>query len=592
MTLNNHNQDQNTSKVGSKLMNTGALFALLSPIRNYLIIACIMAILGSALGLAPYIAIAEITKLILSNVNYSSQDIWLWVGFGIIGALLRLIFLFFSSRWGHYADAEILYKIRVRIVQQLGTIPLGWFREKGSGVIKKVMTSDLEEMHQLIAHSLREMLGAVTAIIIALIYLYLTNWKMTLVTVSVLLIMYISYRIAMRSVTTHMTRLLNAETKISTSAVEYADGITVVKTFGVGGKLLNRFEDAVKEHTNAFQIWVSETKYSSGFSRLFASEVTLLGVLTIAGLILVNNNTLSISDFLPFLIVGIGLPTSIIPAVHGSQGLRKGRLSASNIENLLSLETIPESQYPQEPQYYSIEFQNVSFGYTPDQKVIKNISFDCPQGTVTALVGKSGSGKSTIASLLPRFYDIQQGNISIGGIDIKQMASEKLLSTLSLVFQDIVLLNDSVRENIRIANPEATEEDIITAAKAAQIHEIIKQLPQGYDTLLGTGNNGLSGGEKQRLTLARAILSNAPIVILDEATASLDPDNEILVQQALNVLVKNKTVIMIAHRLYTISNAHQIIMLENGEIAEKGTHEQLINNQSLYSKMWEAQHVQ
>lgn len=576
----------------NQLMRTKTLTQLLWPVKNYLIVGCLLAMLGSALGLAPYVAIAEVAQLIFMDNDISPQDLWRWVGIGIAGVLLRLVLLFYSSRIGHAADAEILHDLRVRIVRRLGAIPLGWFREKGSGAIKKVMTTDLEEMHQLIAHSLRELIGAVTAIVFGIGYLWTVNGRMALVSMAVLLIMYISFRIAMRSATTHMNRLLQAEAKISTSAVEYADGITVVKTFGVGGRLLSRFNDAVSEYTNAMRVWVSETKYSSASARLFASEVTLLGVLTVAGLLLIGNGKLTVADFLPFLIVGIGLPTSLVPAVHGSQGLRKGRLSASNIESVLSQPIIQENDRPQEPQHYAVAYRNVSFAYSRNNDVIHNISFECPQGTVTALVGPSGSGKSTLAHLLPRFYDVREGRITIGGIDIRQLTSEKLLSSMSLVFQDIVLLRDTVRENIRIANPHATDESVIAAAKAAYIHDVVELLPQGYDTVLGAGSSGLSGGERQRLTIARAILSDAPIVVLDEATASLDPDNEILVQQALNSLVKNKTVLMIAHRLYTIRNADQIIVMQEGRVAEKGTHQQLLANQSLYARMWEAQTIQ
>lgn len=576
-------------KESAQLMQSKALTRLLWPVRKYVIGGCLLALIGSALGLAPYIAVAEITRMIYSLDVVDQQPIWYWVAIGISGAALRLVLLFLSSQLGHTADAEILYNIRVRLVQRLGAIPLGWFRQKGSGAIKKVMTTDLEEMHQLIAHSLREMIGALTVIAVGIGYLWTVNPLMTLISISVLLVMYISFQIAMRSATTHMNRLLIAEGKISTTAVEYADGITVVKTFGVGGRLLARFDEAIKEYADAMQVWVSETKYSSAFSRLFASEATLLGVIVIAGILLINHGILPVAEFLPFLIVGIGLPTSLVPSVHGSQGLRKGRLSASNIESLLTQNIIQEGNYPKNPEEYSVAFHNVSFGYSDHQNAVQDISFHCRQGTVTALVGPSGSGKSTLAHLIPRFYDVGQGSITIGGIDIRQMTSQKLLRSMSLVFQDVVLLRDTVRENIRVANPEASDQDIIAAAKAAYIHEVIIRLPLEYDTVLGTGDSGFSGGERQRLTIARAILSDTPIVVLDEATASLDPDNEILVQQALSSLVKNKTVIMIAHRLYTVTNADQIIVLQAGKIVERGTHSQLLGNRLLYSRMWQAQ---
>lgn len=586
-----HKYQNNKSLAKTELLRTNALKNLLWPVRRYIIVACALSMLGSALGMLPYIAIAEIARSIFVEATASEKSIWFWVGMGMASMFVRLVLLYLSSRVGHIADADILHDIRVNIVRKLGTIPLGWFREKGSGSIKKVMTTDLEEMHQLIAHSLREIISAVTSIAVAIAYLWSVNWQMATISIVLLATMYISFRIAMRSVTTHMTRLLIAEGKISTSAIEYADGIAVVKTFAAGGRLLARFDEAVKEYTDAMAIWVAETKYSSAMSRLFASEVTLLAVICSAGLYFISNGTLSVNDFLPFLIVGIGLPNSLVPAVHGSQGLRKGRLSASNIANVLSEQVIKETDTPSRPQQYHVSFENVSFAYTQDHDVIHDIDFECQQGTVTALVGASGSGKSTIAHLLPRFYDICKGSIRIGGIDIREMTSENLLSSMSLVFQDIALLKDTVRENIRIARSNATDEMIVEATKAAHIHDVIMQLPKGYDTELGVGDSGLSGGEQQRLTIARAILADAPIVILDEATASLDPDNEVLVQQALSTLIKNKTVIMIAHRLYTISNAHQIIVLNDGRIAEKGTHQQLLNNQSQYAKMWTAQTI-
>ncbi len=598
MTLNEH--DANRTKYPNSqngkgkehiknkdLMGAGALARLLSPVKGYLMASATLAMLGAALGLSPYIAIAEIMKQILKNND--TEMIWLWLIVGIAGAGLRLALTYWSSRLGHFADAELLHKIRIRIVNRLGAIPLGWFRENGSGAIKKVMTTDLEEMHQLIAHSIREIIGAVTVVFVGIGYLLMINWQMALVSMTVLGIMYLSFRISMRSASTHMDRLLVAETKISTTAVEYADGITVVKTFGVGGRLLSRFGDAVGEYTNAFKDWVSETKFSSAFSRVFASEVTLLSVIATVGLWYVSSGQLAVADLLPFLIVGIGLPTTIVPAVHGSQGLRKGRLCASNIGRVLTQQTIMDPELPLVPQHFNIAFDKVSFAYAGMNDVLREISFECPAGTITALVGPSGSGKSTIAHLLPRFYDVSEGRITVGGVDIRSIASEKLLGSMSLVFQDIVLLKDTVRENIRVALPHATDAQIIYAARTAYIHDVIMDLPQGYDTILGSGTAGLSGGERQRLTIARAILSNAPIVVLDEATASLDPDNEMLVQRALSALVKEKTVLMIAHRLHTIRNAHQIIVLQNGKITERGTHQQLLQNQSLYTRLWEAQ---
>ncbi|PRD44598.1 ABC transporter [Sphingobacterium haloxyli] len=572
-------------------MSPGALGRLLQPVRLKLLAATLLSAIAAAAGLAPYIAIAEIGRhtLSLSSGSFAHDKLWLWVTIGLLGAFLRLLLTFFSSRIGHYADAEILHNIRVRIVRHLGILPLGWFRYKGASAVKKVMTNDLEEMHQLIAHSLRETVGAAVAILVGSAYLVAVDWRMGSVTISVLALMFVSYRIAMRSITLHMSKLLAAEARISSASVEYADGISVVKTFGTSGRMMRRFAKAVDEHTKAMSAWVSETKYSSALARLLASEMTVFGVVMVSGLFFVRSGSLAIGDLIPFLIVGIGLPTSIVPAIHGGQGLRKGRLSAGNIENLLNRKPLPEPSQPQNVQGHRIIFNGVSFAYDGHNMVLKNINMTCEPGTVTALVGPSGAGKSTLANLLPRFYDVTAGSICIGGVDIRSIPSKHLLTSMSLVFQDIVLLRDTVAENIRIGKPRASFSEIKEAAQAAQIHHVIEQLPNGYDTILGSGSSGLSGGERQRLTIARAILSGAPIVILDEATASLDPDSELAVQDALSKLASGKTMIVIAHRLHTIKEADQIVVIDRGQIVETGKHNELIVANGLYSRMWNAQ---
>ena len=573
------------------LMSAGALARLLKPVRKKLILATSLSAIAAAVGLAPYIAIAEIGRLTLSlsDGSYESDILWFWVTIGLTGASLRLLLTFFSSRIGHYADAEILHDIRLRIVRHLGILPLGWFRYKGSSAVKKVMTNDLEEMHQLIAHSLRETVGAAVAILIGSAYLLVVDWRLGLITISVLVFMFVFYRIAMRSMTLYMSKLLAAEARISSASVEYADGISVVKTFGTGGRMMQRFSKAVDEHTKAMAAWVSETKYSSAIARLLASEMTIFGVVMVSGLLFVRSGSLSMGDLIPFLVFGIGMPTSIVPAIHGSQGLRKGRLSAGNVENLLNRKPLPEPLQFQTMNGYQISFNDVSFAYDGQNMVLKNINLTCEPGTVTALVGPSGAGKSTLANLLPRFYDVTAGSISIGGADIRSIPSNRLLSSMSLVFQDVVLLRDTVAENIRIGKSGATLAEIKDAAQAAQIHHVIEQLPNGYDTVLGSGSSGLSGGERQRLTIARAILSGAPIVILDEATASLDPDSELAVQQALSKLASGKTMIVIAHRLHTIQEADQIIVIDDGQIVETGKHKELIIANGLYSRMWNSQ---
>ncbi|MEU0518334.1 ABC transporter ATP-binding protein [Streptosporangium sp. NPDC006007] len=567
----------------------GALRRLFAPIRTHLVACAVLSALSAAAGIVPYIAVAEIARTMLDNPDGAHTTVWAWVGAGAAGAGLWLLLAVQSARVGHYADAAILHDLRMRIVRHLGSLPLGWFRAAGSGKVKRAMTGDLEEMHEVIAHALGQLTGAATVMVIGTVYLFTVDARMALITLGVLALMALFYRIAMRSMTTHMNRLIAAEARISAASVEYADGIQVVKTFGTGGRVLRRFDEAVDEHTNAFAAWVAEVRYSSAVSRLFGSEMAILAVVTAAGLAFVAHGTLGVADLVVFLVIAVGMPTSILPAVSASQGVRKGRMGAANIERLLSRAPLPEPEQACTPSGHDVEFDRVTFSYDGATNAVENISAVCPPGQVTAIVGPSGAGKTTLASLLPRFYDVTDGAVRIGGVDVRSIPSAELLSLMSLVFQDVALLRDSVAENIRIGRPGAGDAEVREAAIAAHIHEVIERLPNGYDTLLDGGGGGLSGGERQRLTIARAILSGAPIVVLDEATAALDPDSEAAVQDALASLAAGKTVIIIAHRLHTIAGAEQILVLDGGRLVERGSHDELLARDGLYARMWAAQ---
>ncbi|WET76718.1 ABC transporter ATP-binding protein [Amycolatopsis sp. QT-25] len=565
--------------------------ALLRPVRAHLVACGVLSALGAAAGAAPYIAIAEIARVMLSTPTAAAAApiAWTWVGIGVVGALLRLVLLGASSYVGHYADAKLLHEIRTRVVDKLGVLPLGWIRAKGSGSVKKTMTDDLEEMHHLIAHALGELIGGVTALTVSFAYLLVTDWRMTLITAVVPVLMVLSYLVAMRSMTEHVGNLITAETRISAASVEYADGITVVKTFGGGGRILTRFATAVAEHTKALRTWVLETRYSTGLAHLFGSEVTVLAVVLAVGVWFVAGGALTAADLLPFLVVGVGLPTPLTPITRGAQGLRKARMAAGDIGALLGRPPLPEPEAPQMPDGHRVELDRVTFSYDGKTDAVHDVTATFEPGTVTALVGPSGAGKSTLASLLPRFADVTGGAVRIGGVDVRDMASEQLLASMALVFQDVILLRDTITDNIRVGRPGATDEQVRAAARAARVDEVVERLPHGYDTVLDGAGGGLSGGERQRLTIARALLADAPIVVLDEATAALDPDSEAAVQDALATLIEGRTVVVIAHRLHTVATADRIVVLDGGRVVETGDHPTLLAHDGLYRRMWAAQ---
>lgn len=564
---------------------------LLRPGRIPLLCSAVASALAAAAGLVPFIAITELGRLGISD-RLGSQDVWQWVTAGALGGLARLLLLGLSSHCGHYADSTVQRYIRARVIEHVGSLPLGWFTQSGSAQLKKAVHDDVEEMHQLIAHAIGDVVGGVAVTVTGFVYLLVVDWRMALVSIAVIPFFVLAFRLSMRSSGRRTAQVATAVRKINVATVELLDGIQVLKTFGKDNGAERRFESAVAEHESALRDWAAEAARTSAATRILMAGPTVLLLVAAVGIPLTTSGHMAAGDLLPFLLLGIGLPKPFVPIVQGGQQLRRARTAARHIQEVLGVTALPEPPAAEAaaPRDGTLEFDDVTFSYDGTVNAVDGINLVCRPGTVTALVGPSGSGKTTLARLVARFHDVTAGAVRIGGSDVRTLASQTLLSNVSLVFQDVVLLRDTVAENIRVGCPGASDEAVRDAARAAGIHDVIEKLPQGYNTVLdGVSATGLSGGERQRLTVARALLQDAPIVVLDEATSSLDPEGEAAVQEALSALTAGRTVLVIAHRLHTIADADQIVVLDGGRITESGTHEQLLQEEGRYARMWAAQ---
>ncbi|MEH1124409.1 ABC transporter ATP-binding protein [Micromonospora sp. CPCC 206061] len=562
---------------------------LLGPVRRRLYLGAGLSFVSSALGLLPYVAVAEIATSLLANGPTERSAVLWWVGAGVLGAAGRLGLLVLASLITHYADADLQRHLRAQLARHMAGVPLGWFAGRGSGELKKVMDDDIEDMHHLVAHALLDVAGALGLPLAAVVYLATVDISMTLVTIAILPLAAVAIRIAHRTMPARMAQLIGAQRKINNAAIEYVDGIQVIKTYGRSGHAYRRFSAAVDEFCDALAAWTAEAGRAMFASMALLSPASVLVVVLGAGTGFAAAGWLAPVDLLPFVLVGVGLPAPFMTLVQGTQLLRKASLAARHVSEVLAEPSLPAPTIARVPSVYDLRFTDVEFSYDGDNQVLRRISAHCPQGAITAVVGPSGSGKTTLTRLVPRFFDVTGGAISIGGVDVRDIPPAELLRLVAIVFQDVVLVRDTIRENLRLGRPDASDTAIEEAARAARIHDVIQSLPDGYDTVVTNRGGVLSGGERQRLTIARAILQDAPIVLLDEATAYVDPDNEIAVQQALAELTSGRTLLVVAHRLHTIARADQILVLDGGHIVERGTHDQLVERNGRYARMWSVQ---
>lgn len=561
--------------------------------RRLLIGAMLLAVITAIVQFVPIIAVynilIELAEHALDPSLIDKAYIWLW-SYIALGAFFAFGVLTFASLMlSHIAAFNILYEIRMQLVQKMVRLPLGFFSRRASGELKKIMSDDVERIELFIAHHIPDIVTALLFPLILVSYMFAVDWRLAIVVLAVLaMAFYVMGRMytgkKIREVSKRYVETLG---RMNASIVEYIRGIQVVKTFTESTNAYRKLSDDIKEYRKfANEVNVQYQPTYVGFLTILSSA--LLFIIPVAVWLLVGSA--SYATFVPvllmFLFFGVAVFFPVLKLLWIGSFLNQNNMGVQKIDDILYIDEIEEPDIPRHPKDASVEFRNVSFAYdtTP---ILKAISFISHPGTITALVGPSGAGKSTVAMLAARFWDVQSGEILIGGVPVKEIPTSVLMDNVAFVFQDNMLFFDTIEENIRMGNKTATFEEVARAACAAQCHEFIESLPNGYQTLVGEGGIYLSGGEAQRIALARAILKDSPIILLDEATAFADPENEGKILAAFSHLIKGKTVLVIAHRLSTITNADRILYVDKGVIAEQGTHEQLLALKGEYARMWE-----
>ena len=550
------------------------------------VILSIISVIG---GLVPYYCIYRGADLYIRNIGQVPMpEIIRWCILALVFYVVKIV-CFSASTWiSHIAAYHILEGLRLRLTDRFLKAPLGDVEGHSIGEIKSIMVEKIENMEPPLAHMIPEGSGHILLPVVSLAALCFVDVRIALAALVTLPFSMVLMSLTMVISGKSFTKYDESNAHMNSTIVEYIEGIEVIKAFGRAGTSYEKYSGAILDYKKFVIKWLSSTWITMKLTfALFPS--TILGTLPV-GLYLTIRGRITISELLLAVMLSMSMVTSFAKIEVFMENIREMKFNIESIEGLLNMRTLPQPEKRVDLKSHDIVMSEVHFSYTGDQKdeVLHGIDLAMPEGGYTALVGPSGGGKSTVAKLISRFWDVTEGSITIGGVNVKDMPLQQLSEMVSFVTQDNFLFRCSILENIRLGDPNATDEQVKEAARKACCEEFIKKLPMGYDTPAGEAGKRLSGGEKQRIAIARIMLKNAPIVILDEATAFTDPENEDKLQKSIEALTKGQTLLVIAHRLSTIADADQIVVLKNGCVEAKGTQEELLDNCALYQRMWQA----
>ena len=550
----------------------------------------VLSAVNGLLSLVPFIFLWLVVRTLLTaDGNLADTPVWDYAIAAFAVSVANVLLYFAALMLSHLSAFRIETNMRRTAMERLMCVPLGFFDTQNTGRMRKIIDEDSSQTHTFVAHILPDVAGSVVAPIGIIVLLLAVDWQLGIAAMVPIVCAFGIMGYMMNPKNNDFQRMyLDAQEKMSAEAVEYVRGIPVVKVFQQTVFSFKRFHDSIINYRDLVIRYTLLWRTPMSAYTIAINAFAFLLVPT--GIILIGHGgetAIIVSDMVLYVLIAPIIAANVMKAMHLSQNLFLANEAVDRLEKLTATPPLPESSEPEKAAAFDVSLRNVSFRYEAAEcDAVSHIDLDIPQGKTVALVGASGSGKTTIARLIPRFWDVREGSLKIGGVDVRHMDKATLMRNVSFVFQNTRLFKTSILENIRYGNPDATIEQVNRAVDLSQSREIIERLPQGLNTVIGAEGTYLSGGEQQRIVLARAILKDAPIVVLDEATAFADPENEHLIRQAFAHLTCGKTVLMIAHRLTTVQDADNIVVVDKGRIAEQGTHRQLMEQATLYYRMW------